>query len=229
MGTKNPPRIPLPKSWTQHVRIAMLHVVALARYATAYTQSWAANSLNVRVRLKAENDRLQQEIALLRDEIRIKDARMMLITPQRRPHYPPMDRMSILELRAARGWSLQQTADTFLVTAGTIASWMRRVDEEGPDALVQLREPVNKFPDFVRYAVQRLKTLCPSMGKVKIAQMLCQAGLHLGSTTVGRILKEPLETGPPETTLSSTRTVTARAPNDAWHLDLTAVPTGAGF
>ena len=163
MATKNPPRIPLPRSWRKHVRVAMLHVVALARYATAYTQSWAANSLNIRVRLKAENDRLQQEAGLLREEIRIKDARMTLITPQRRPHYPPMERMSILELRAARGWSLQQTADTFLVTAATIASWMKRVDEEGPDALVQLREPVNKFPDFVRYAVRRLKTLCPSM------------------------------------------------------------------
>ena len=67
---------------------------------------------------------------------------------------------------------------------------MKRIDEEGPDALVQIREPVNKFPHFVRYAVQRLKTLCPTLGKVKIAQILCRAGLHLGATTVGRILKE---------------------------------------
>ena len=50
--------------------------------------------------------------------------------------------------------------------------------------------PVNKFPDFVRYSVQRLKSLCPSMGKVKIAGVLARAGLHLGSTTVGRIVKE---------------------------------------
>ena len=49
---------------------------------------------------------------------------------------------------------------------------MKRVDEQGPDALLQIRDPVNKFPDFVRYAVQRLKTLCSSMGKVKIAQTL---------------------------------------------------------
>lgn len=88
MGTKNPPRIPLPKSWTKRVRIAMAHVVALARYATAYTRGWAANSLNVRVRLNAENDRLHEALGLLREEIRIKDARMALITPQRRPHYP---------------------------------------------------------------------------------------------------------------------------------------------
>jgi hypothetical protein len=38
---------------------------------------------------------------------------------------------------------------------------------------------VNKFPNFVRHIVQRLKVLCPSLGKVKIAQMLARAGLHL--------------------------------------------------
>jgi len=47
------------------------------------------------------------------------------------------------------------TADTFLVTPATIASWVKRIDEKGPDALLQLLEPVNKFPDFVRYIVHR--------------------------------------------------------------------------
>jgi hypothetical protein len=41
---------------------------------------------------------------------------------------------------------------------------MKRVDEEGPEALIQLGEPVNKFRDFVRYLVQRLKSLCPMLG-----------------------------------------------------------------
>jgi hypothetical protein len=57
---------------------------------------------------------------------------------------------------------------------------VKRIDEKGTDALLQLCEPANKFPDFVRYIVQRLKTLSPSMGKVKIAETLCRAGLHLG-------------------------------------------------
>ena len=144
----NPPGIPLPAGWSQHARSAMLHVISLAQFALAYTRGWAVNSQVSRVRLKTENDRLNQEVALLTEEIRIKDARMRLIAAQRRRHYPPMERMAILELRAARAWSLQQTADAFLVTAATIASWMRRLDEQGPDALVQIREPVNKFPDF---------------------------------------------------------------------------------
>ena len=209
----------------------MLHVISLAQYATAYTRSWAADSTNGRIRIKAEYERSQQEIVLFREEMRIKDARMALISPHRRPYYPPAERMAILELRAARGWSLQQTADAFLVTAATIASWMKRLDEERPDALVQLREPVNKFPDFVRYAVLRLKTLCPEMGKAKIAQMLCRAGLHLSTTTVGRMLEEDpepvsLQSGYAK---SDGRVVTAKRPNHVWHVDLTAAPIGAGF
>jgi hypothetical protein len=55
----------------------MLHVICLAQYATAYTRSWAADSTNGRIRIKAENDRAQQDIPLFREEMRIKDARMV--------------------------------------------------------------------------------------------------------------------------------------------------------
>jgi transposase InsO family protein len=136
--------------------------------------------------------------------------------------------MAILELRAARGWSLKQTADIFLVTPATISAWVKRIDDHGANALLQLREPVNKFPDFVRYVVQRLKILNPAMGKVKIAETLCRAGLHLGVTTVGRILKEEPQSDP-EDVAPCNRIVTARCPNHVWHVDLTAVPTSAGF
>lgn len=121
--------------------------------------------------------------------MRIKDARMLRIPAQRRPHYSPMERLSILELRAARGWSRSQTARSLLVTPATVCSWMGRLDEEGPRAIVQTSEPVNKFPDFVGYVVRRLKVLCPTMGKAKIAQVLCRAGLHLAPTTVARMLR----------------------------------------
>ena len=50
--------------------------ISLAQYATVYTRSWAVDSMNGRVRLKAENKRLLQELALRDEEIRIKDARM---------------------------------------------------------------------------------------------------------------------------------------------------------
>ncbi len=228
LAKPQPPRIPLPKGWRGCVKPAILHAIALAHYAIVYARAWAADSINARVRLAAEKDRFYEECALLREELRIKNTRIAQITPQRRPHYGPHERMAILELRAARGWSLKQTADTFSLTSATIALWVKRIDERGTDALLQLREPVNKFPDFVRYIVQRLKTLSPSMGKVKIAETLCRAGLHLGTTTVGRILKEDPQPRPGDATLS-TRVVTAKRPNHVWHVDLTAVPTSGGF
>ncbi len=47
------PRIPLPKGWPTRVKSAMLHVISLAQYAAVYTRSWAVDSMNGRVRLKA--------------------------------------------------------------------------------------------------------------------------------------------------------------------------------
>ena len=72
-------------------------------------------------------------------------------------------------------------------THGLRAELERATNES---ALVQISEPVNRFPDFVRYLVRQLKALCQTMGKVRIAQVLARAGLHLGATSVGRILKE---------------------------------------
>jgi hypothetical protein len=76
MATDKTPTIRLPKSWKPSVRSAILHVVSVAQYAAVYTRSWAANSMNQWVRLKAENDRVQQELVLLREELRIKDSRV---------------------------------------------------------------------------------------------------------------------------------------------------------
>ena len=116
------------------------------------------------------------------------------------------------------------------MTPETVASCMRRLDEAGPQALVQLREPVNRFPDLVRYLVQQLKVLCPSMGKVKLAEILARAGLHLGKSTVGRILAEKPAPRPQQALQAGkTRVVTSRYPNHVWLVDLTTLPIGHGF
>src|SRR6266446_1163970 len=163
------------RGWPRRIRSAAVHAVSLANYALTTALGWADQSLNPRLRLRAELERLRNEISLLREEIRIKDARMQHIEAQKRPHYPPTTRLAILELRTARNWSLAQAARLFLVTPATIASWTARVDEEGPDALLRLPDPVNKFPDFVGYLVRRLNTICPTLGRVKIAQILARA------------------------------------------------------
>jgi len=175
-----------------------------------YVRGWCADSRLTRVRHKAENERLTSEVELLREELRIK---------------------------AARGWNNEQLARAFLVTSTTVASWLKRIDERGAGSLVQLSQPVNRFPDFVCQLVQQLKALFPAMGKVRIADLLGRAGLHLAATTVGRMLKRPTE--PPPSPAAGTarqsdevgavRTITANYPEHVWNIDLTTVPTSAGF
>ena len=211
----------LPKGWPRSLRSAVLHAVALARVAVTSARDHVASGRDVQLRLATENDRLRHEIALLTEEVRIKDSRMARIPPRHRPHYPPIERMAILELRAARGWTAAETADRMFVTPATIASWMGRLNDDGPDALVQTRQPVNRFPEFVAYIVRRLRTLCPTMGKERIARVLCRAGLHLGATTVGRMLREQPEPAP-GAPAATARRISARRPNHVWNLDLSA-------
>jgi transcriptional regulator with XRE-family HTH domain len=221
-------KIPLPRSWNRRVKSAVLQILALSHYSFTARLARAAHDRNRPTRLQAEIDRLQQELALLQEELRIKDDRMARLHPHRRPFYTPLERMAILEMRAARGWSARQTADRFLLSLATVAAWMARIDEDGPDALLRLREPVNKLPDLVRYIVQRLKVVCPRLGKVKIAEMLCRAGLHLAPTTVGRMLREdPVPREPIAATVAPL--VRADRPNHVWNVDLTAVPARLGF
>ena len=235
----SPRDIPLPKNWSANLKSAVVHVICLAHLAMIRTRSLAANSSNSRLRLAADLNRAKEEISLLEEELRIKNARMAKISPHRRPYYSPIERMAILEVKAARGWSQAQTARRFLVESTTIASWLKRIDEIGPSTLVEIREPANKFPQFVRYIVRRLKVLFPSMGKKRIAQTLARAGLHLAVTTVGRMLKEetrePTRPGTEQTgeepleAKDSPRRLRSKYPNHIWLVDLTTFPTSSGF
>lgn len=201
----------------------------MANLAFTASQARSENQFDARTRLQATNDRLQRQVALLLEELRIKDARMERLPAQRRPHYPAIERLAILELRAARGWSQAETARRLLVTPLTVASWTQRLDDEGPAALVQVREPVNRFPELVTYLVRRLRALCPRMGSRRIARVFARAGLHLGATTVRRMLKPAPK--PPVRSAKPTvvHAVTAKRRNHVWHLDLTTVPTIGGF
>lgn len=52
--------------------------------------------------------------------------------------------------------------------------------------MVRVPTAANKYPQFVRYLVQRLRGLCPVMGKRNIAETPARAELHLGTTTLQR-------------------------------------------
>ena len=223
------PVLPLPRQWSRRVRTAVIHAISLAQFALTSAQGQIQRRHRPRGRRYAKIERLRQEIHLLKEELRLKDARMARVPGRRRPFYRPIDRLAILELRAARGWSLEQTADRMLVTPATAASWMERLDEEGPRALLQTPEPVNKYPEFVAYLVRRLKVLCPTMDKARIADVLCRAGLHLGTTTVGRMLRGTGDWEVFSKTMPPPRHIRSREPDHIWNVDLTTVPTALGF
>jgi len=91
---------------------------------------------------------------------------------------------------------------------------------------------VNKVPEYVRYIVKKLKVLCPTLGKRKIADILAMAGLHLAATSVWRFIKEPPLPPKPDLMALGTqptgRVVTSKYPNHVWHVDMTVIPT-SGF
>jgi transposase InsO family protein len=229
--------IPVPRGWPTLVRSALIHAVSLARAAVIEARSGFENSPLARARLAAELGALRAENALLREELRIKDARMERIPARERPLYPPAERLAILAFRAAAGLSAAATARRFLLTPATIASWMKRLDDRGEDALVQVPRPVNRFPDFVAELVQRLRLTLPAMGRVRIAQLLARAGVVLAASTVRRLAERRLTQPVPPRPLATAApprgaagpVVTARHPHHLWHVDLTTVPIGLGL
>jgi len=78
-----PRKIPLPRSWNRRVKSAVLQILALSHYTFAGLIARAVHDRNRQTPMRAEIDRLQQELALLREELRIKNARMARLHPHR--------------------------------------------------------------------------------------------------------------------------------------------------
>jgi len=227
---------PLPKTWPKQVKSAVIHTLSFATtdFMAAYgRRSEKVGSLS---RVVADLALAKRESAILKKEIRLKDSRFGRVPPHRRPYYRSTERLQVLQIRTARGWSIAQTAETFLLNENTVASWHQRIDEEGESALLQTPVPVNKFPNLVRAIVRHLKVFFPNMGKDRIANAVARAGLHLGATTVGRMIDEhpsrpandgSFADGDPEVAVQ--RVVTSKYPDHIWCADLTVAPTSSGF
>ena len=141
----------LPKNWQSSVRTAVLNVIGVVRIAMLAGRESLIKSGAIQ---EARIHQLESEVALLREELRINGARMQRVSPHRRPQYTTVERMTILELRAKRGWSNAETAHRFFLTDDTIRAWLRRADD---DSLVQTNSPANRFPNFIRYDIQQIK------------------------------------------------------------------------
>ena len=97
-------RLPLPRDWTSSVKFAVVQAISLASVAPTIARSRAAGGDRER-RLQGQVDAADTEIALLREELNIKDARWSRLHSRRRPHYTPIQRMRILQVKATRRWN----------------------------------------------------------------------------------------------------------------------------
>ena len=90
MTSKTPSKIPLPKGWPTHVKSGVIHAISLAHFSITHARSWLTRNDGSANRM-AENERLRQEVVLLKEELRIKDARMSAIEAQKRPRNRSID------------------------------------------------------------------------------------------------------------------------------------------
>ena len=72
----------LPKAWPANVKMAVLHVIALAHTAIVHARSIAVNSPDARTRRAGDLQGALDAIAMLEEELRIKDGRMAAIVRQ---------------------------------------------------------------------------------------------------------------------------------------------------
>ena len=190
--------LPLPKSWRRSAKRAVLEAMSISAAAFNLNLGRWFDNPQPQARQDAELERLRVDNELLKEQLRIKDARLAGKKPGSGPHYLQPDRMAILELRAQRGWTQAETARRFHVHPKTVGIWMGTLEDEGEKALTRIPEPVNKLPAFVGYLVRKLKTVAPESGRKRIAQLLARETLHVSPSTVRRRLKEPQATPPPK-------------------------------
>jgi transposase InsO family protein len=225
--------LPVPDAWPDVVKSAVVNTVSVAFSSIANLNWRLAWCQNPRLLYKADADRFENELARLKEVHRITMERMKRATPQQRPRYTPCERMAIMEMKAINGWSNAETARQFLLEPDTISDWQQRLD--AGDGLVMLPNPVNKYPEYLAYIVQRLQTYCPTLGKKKIADILARAGLHLAVSTIGRMKQKMFPPkpkhvpNPDETNDEKELKINAKRPDHTWHIDLTEVPIGKGF
>jgi len=220
----------LPRKWPRLVSAAIVQIAAMVHLGLANALDRAGNSKRRLIREAADAERTRTEVMLLKEELRIKDARLAQVPPSQRPHYPPTERLAILALQQARHCNAQ-VAIAFLITAPTIAAWKRRIDD--PE-LVRTKTPINKLPELVGHVVRTLKLVAPNAGKRRIAQTLARAGIAVAASSVARILSRPAPPIPPNRWAAKAKSrptpnLVARRVHQYWNVDLTTMPLLGGF
>ncbi len=234
----DPDRLPLPKSWPNLAKRALVLVNSLLKVSFDIELGRRLDCASHHAREHAEHELLRLDSDSDREVLRLVSARLGRLDPKKRPHYTKAERFRILELRALNGWTAVHTAKRFILDEKTVFRWMRELAETGEEKLLTIEPPVNKFPDFVDRIIARMVVAIPRPTKRKIACCLARAGLHISASAVYDRMKAPsgpdsdvaaVEDPPMAGKPKSPRTVAAYYPNHVWNVDFTAVPIRGGF
>ncbi len=162
----------------------------------------------------------------LRELLDLLGGRFDKIPGRKRPHYSPIARFRILQLRHLLGLNQEEIAHLARVSTATITDWETNAnpDSRTVGSTVKPVPPVRRYNDTVHYLSQTMAAL--GFGGYKaIVQHIARAGWTLGKSTVRRYLKAPLVPDPTAVTPEKPkRAVMARHPHHTWHLDLTQIP-----
>ena len=171
---------------------------------------------------------LESEVAMLREELRINSARMRRVRPTGD--------------RSTPAWNAWRSCNCGPCAVGTnrkrvVTSWSPTTRSEtgcAESTMTHSCRPQHRSIGFRMSCVtprEQIKLFCPTLGKLKIAEKLARAGMHIGKSPVERILKErPVE--PPHPTdadVDRQVRIVSKYPGHTWNADLTAVPISGGF
>ncbi len=227
----------------KHTNTACLHALSVGHMLFARIAARAADTLWNRLFILAQLKRCEAVMAEQAMRIRILTRRMRRTAARKRPQYTPELRRMILEYQAAYGLTNAETARRFLIDPQTLAAWKKEGYGLAKTHLVEQNTPPNKYPEYVRQMVRKLKEYIPFIGKREMADMLGKCGLHLSASTVGRICREKPSKSPTEPDKTAAeprkpegeavdntepekpvREIKADYPNHVWNIDLTVVP-----
>lgn len=169
-----------------------------------------------------------KELELLLEESREENlylrSRLERIRPRERSHYTPEERYKILVFMKTHLLSIQETAKRFLVTAETIARWLKEAIKD-PDrttigSLLKAVPPLQSYGAVFRNLVHMMDQMGFG-GADQIVRTLMRAGIKLGVETVRRWRKSPPSPAPQPG--EGPAAPKASSPNHVWYVDMTEI------
>jgi transposase InsO family protein len=177
-------------------------------------------------RLQARLEEADLRARLATEALEILAARFAKVPDLRRPHFTPVQRFRILEIKHLLAWSADQAARAFLVCPHTILNWEKTTDPESESvgSTVMPIPPVRRAADVVRALAARMTALGFG-GQDLVARILARAGWKVSARSVARYRKERSAPppAPPASRPRSARPVVARFVHHVWMMDVSLV------